>query len=283
MPEMILDFHTHIFPPRVINDREKFSLLDPCFSLLYSDAKARLASVEDLIRSMDENQINKSVVLNLGWFNHDICVITNDYIIEAVKRYPDRIIGFCSIQPNAGDKCLKELERCIDNGIKGVGEMRPDAQDFDLSDKMLLDPIIDIMIRNNLIFLVHSSEPVGHNYTGKGKITPDKLYGFITNYPDLKVVCAHWGGGLPFYSLMPEVQAALKNTCFDTAATPFLYKPDIFTYIAEIVGSKKILFGSDYPLMSPQRVISQLQSSYLDNNSKIEILSANAMKMLNIR
>ena len=106
---------------------------------------------------------------------------------------------------------------------------------------------------------IHASEPVGHQYFGKGNITPELIYPFIQSFPDLKLVCAHWGGGLPFYALMPEVAQAFNNTFFDTAATPFLYRPQIFKQVADIVGSEKILFGSDYPLLSPKRIMDQLE------------------------
>jgi len=121
---------------------------------------------------------------------------------------------------------------------------------------------------------------VGHEYSGKGSITPDILYSFITAFPKLKIVCAHWGGGLPFYAMMPEVARALANVFFDTAATVFLYKPEIFEQMIRIIGSDKILFGTDYPLMHQNRVISQIQSSELAEENKARILGANAQKLL---
>jgi predicted TIM-barrel fold metal-dependent hydrolase len=133
-----------------------------------------------------------------------------------------------------------------------------------------------------LIFLTHSSEPVGHEYSGKGSITPDILYSFITTFPNLKLVCAHWGGGLPFYALMPEVTKALSNVSFDTAATVFLYKPEIFKQMSHIIGSDKILFGTDYPLMHQNRVLAQIQSSQLPEEDKARILGANAQKLLHL-
>jgi len=231
---------------------------------------------------MDEHEIDKSVILNLGWVSHEFCVETNDYILEAIARYPERLIGFCVIQPLAGDKALKELERCARNGVKGIGEMRPDVQDFDLKDSSVMRPVIEIAVKHNLIFLTHASEPVGHQYFGKGNITPEAIYPFILSFPDLKIVCAHWGGGLPFYALMPEVAEALSNVYFDTAATPFLYKPQIFQQIADIAGSDKILFGSDYPLLSPRRIIDQLESTGLSQEDKAKILGGNAQRLLSI-
>jgi predicted TIM-barrel fold metal-dependent hydrolase len=282
MLRMIIDFHTHVVPSGIKERRADYVGRDACFSLLYAEPKAKLATAEEVIASMDEHEIDKSVILNLGWVSHELCVKTNDYILEAIARYPERLIGFCVIQPLAGDKALKELERCARNGVKGIGEMRPDVQDFDLKDSSVMRPVIETAVKHNLIFLTHASEPVGHQYFGKGNITPEAIYPFILNFPDLKVVCAHWGGGLPFYALMPEVAEALSNVYFDTAATPFLYKPQIFKQVSDIIGSDRILFGSDYPLLSPKRIIDQLESTGLSQEDKAKILGGNAQRLLSI-
>ncbi len=277
---MIIDFHTHIFPPWLRERRDEYIKRDPCFSLLYSQPKARIATAEELIASMDEAGIDLSVVLNAGWVSHELCVKTNDYILDSVSRYPKRLVGFCAIQPRAGDAAIAELERCAKAGARGIGELRSDVQGFNLADETTMKPLVDAALKHELIFLTHSSEPVGHEYSGKGSITPDILYSFITAFPNLKLVCAHWGGGLPFYALMPEVAEALANVFFDTAATVFLYKPEIFEQVSRIIGSDKVLFGTDYPLMHQNRVIAQIQSSQLPEEDKARILGANAQKLL---
>ena len=277
---MIIDFHTHIFPPWLRGKRDEYIKRDPCFSLLYSQPKAKMATAEELLASMDEAGIGLSIVLNIGWVNHELCVETNDYILDSVSRYPKRLIGFCAIQPAAGDAAVAELERCAKAGAKGIGELRSDVQGFNLADETTMKPVVDAALKHDLIFLTHSSEPVGHEYSGKGSITPDILYSFISAFPSLKLVCAHWGGGLPFYTLMPEVAEALTNVFFDTAATVFLYKPEIFEQVSQIIGSDKILFGSDYPLMHQNRVLAQIQSAQLPEEDKARILGANAQKLL---
>ena len=279
---MIVDFHTHIFPPWIEEQRDEYLKRDSCFSLLYSQPKAKLVTAEELIASMDEANVDLSVVLNIGWVSHELCVETNDYILDSISRYPDRLIGFCSVQPKAGDAAIIELERCAKAGARGIGEMRSDVQGFDLTDKTIMQPLVDAVMKHNLIFLTHSSEPVGHQYIGKGSITPDILYSFILSFPDLKLVCAHWGGGLPFYALMPEVAKVLTNVFFDTAATVFLYHPQIFPQVSDIIGSDKILFGSDYPLISQSRIMAQIQSLKLAKRDKTKILGGNAQKILNI-
>jgi hypothetical protein len=277
---VIIDFHTHIFPPWLKERRDEYIKRDPCFSLLYSHPKARMATAEELLASMDEAGIDLSVVLNAGWVSHELCVKTNDYILGSVSRYPARLVGFCAIQPGAGDAAIAELERCAEAGAKGIGELRSDVQGFDLTDKAKMKPLVDAALKHNLIFLTHSSEPVGHEYPGKGGITPDILYPFIAAFPNLTLVCAHWGGGLPFYALMPEVDKALANVFFDTAATVFLYKPEIFEQVSHIIGSDKILLGTDYPLMHQNRVLAQIQSSELPEEDKTKILGANAQQLL---
>jgi predicted TIM-barrel fold metal-dependent hydrolase len=277
---VIIDFHTHIFPPWLRERRDEYIKADPCFSLLYSQSKAKMATVEELVASMDEAGIDMSVVVNAGWVRHELCVKTNDYILGSISRYPTRLVGFCAIQPRAGDAAIAELERCAKAGARGIGELRSDVQGFDLADKRTMKPLIDAALKHDLIFLTHSSEPVGHEYSGKGSITPDILYSFVTGFPNLKLVCAHWGGGLPFYALMPEVAIALDNVFFDTAATVFLYKPEIFEQVSHIISSDKILFGTDYPLMHQNRVITQIQSSKLTEEDRTKILGANAQKLL---
>lgn len=280
MESVIIDFHTHIFPPWLNEDRDEYMKRDACFSLLYSQPKARLATAEELLAAMDEAGIDLSVVLNIGWADHELCVRTNDYILDSVSRHPGRLIGFCAIQPRAGDAAVAEIERCARAGARGIGELRSDVQAFDLADKGTMQPVVDAALKHDLILLTHSSEPVGHEYAGKGGITPDILYSFITAFPKARLVCAHWGGGLLFYALMPEVDEALANVYFDTAATIFLYKAEIFEQASHMIGSDKILFGTDYPLMHQSRVLAQVQAARLPEKDKAKMLGTNAQKLL---
>jgi predicted TIM-barrel fold metal-dependent hydrolase len=279
---MIIDFHTHIFPQRMKEDRDSYSGRDPCFDILYANSKAKMATADDLVSNMDQEGVDISVVLNIGWASHELCHETNDYIMEAVARHPKRLVGFCAVQPLTGKKALAELERCIHGNISGIGELRSDTQGFDLTDKDIMSDLAQMAIDNDLVFLTHCSEPVGHIYPGKGAITPDILYQFIQNFPELKIVCAHWGGGLSFYALMPEVATALSNVYFDTAASPFLYRDVIFEHAAAILGADRILFGSDYPLIAQNRIIKSIHSLNLKEEEKRTILGGNAHRILRL-
>jgi predicted TIM-barrel fold metal-dependent hydrolase len=279
---MIIDFHTHVVPPWVIERREEIAASDECFSILYADSRSSLATSEEIIANMDECGIDVSIILNLSWQSHEMCVKTNDYILESIARYPERLIGFCAFSTLDRDRAIGEIERCARNGARGIGEMRPDLPGFNLEETGPLTDVIRRLIDLDLILLLHTSEPVGHLYSGKGLATPAMIYPFIKLFQELKIVCAHWGGGLPFYALMPEVAEELKNVYFDSAATPFLYKTEIFRAVRNLVGSEKILFGSDYPLLSPKRVLDHVESSGLTEDEKAGIAGNNAKLLLSL-
>ncbi|MBM3166398.1 MAG: amidohydrolase [Chloroflexi bacterium] len=279
---MIIDFHTHVVSPKMKKDRDGYAARDACFRELYSQPKAKLFTAEELIQSMDECGVDMSVILGFGLVSHQMCQEMNDYILDCVTRYPQRLIGFCVVQPNDVGKAVKEVERCAKSGAKGIGEMRPDVQGFDLGNAENMETVVEALMEHDLIFLTHTSEPVGHHYFGKGVVRPETVYPFIVSFPDLKVVLAHWGGGLPFYALMPEVEKAMDNCYFDTAATPFLYKPQIFKHVSDIAGSDRVLFGSDNPLLSPKRIMDQIDSVGLVQGVREKILGGNARKLLGI-
>jgi predicted TIM-barrel fold metal-dependent hydrolase len=279
---MIIDFHTHVLSPRIKENRSRYVESDPAFALIYDDPKARIATADELIDSMDRDGIDISVIVNYGWSRHELCVETNDYILESVARYPKRLVGFCAVQPYTSEAALAEIERCARGGIRGVGELRPDMQLNDFTQKGVMEPLVEVLIKHRLILLTHASEPVGHVYPGKGSVTPDRLYAFITSFPDLPIVCAHWGGGLPFYTLMPEVRKALENVYFDTAASPFLYRQEIYHQVCQLVGADRILFGSDYPLMPPSRLLREINSVNLPEEARALILAGNARRLIGI-
>jgi len=279
---MIIDFHTHVLSPRIKNERSRYVDSDSSFALIYADPKAKIATSEDLIESMDRDGIDVSVIANYGWSTCQLCVETNDYILESIGRFPKRLIGFGALPSPLNDAAIAEVERCARGGMKGIGELRPDIHLPEFGQKDSMEPFVKTLREHGLILMTHSSEPVGHIYPGKGSVTPEKLYPFILNFPDIPIVCAHWGGGLPFYALMPEVKEALKNVYFDTAASPFLYKPQIYSQVSQLVGTDRILFGSDYPLMPASRLLGEMDSVNLDDNDKDSILAGNARRLLGI-
>ena len=279
---MVIDIHTHVFPPEIIARRATIAERDPWFAELYGDPRARMATAEQLIASMERDGVAISVAMPFGWRDQGIAEECNSYLLDAMRLYPGRIIGLAAIQPLAGARALAEMERCAKAGMPGIGELMPHGQGYRLSDLALLAPLAEAALALDLFVLTHTSEPVGHLYPGKGNVTPADFAAFVQAFPALRIVAAHWGGGFPFYELMPEVHAAAANVWYDSAASLYLYRSDVFPTVARIVGARKLLWGSDYPLISQRRMLDHARASGLSADDLALALGANAAALLRL-
>jgi predicted TIM-barrel fold metal-dependent hydrolase len=278
---MKTDAHVKIFPPSFARRRAALARADATFRDLFGNPKAKLATANELIRALDAACFDAAWTLNIGWQTYEACRESNDYLLDAAKRYPKRLIPFCSVNPIWGPRAVREIERCAALGARGVGELHPDTQGYDIANSGLMGPVMEAARRHKLIVAAHASEPVGHRYPGKGRVTPEKLLAFVQAFPGQPIVLAHWGGGLPFYALMPEVRATLQHAYFDTAASPFLYEPRVFESVAALTGPEKILFATDWPLIAHERLAKQVRQAALPAAAKAAILGGNATRLLN--
>ena len=266
---MIIDIHTHAFPQAVRQTRERFFDNEPSFKLLYDSPKSKLASTEEIIAMMDEQGVDKSVVFGFPWRSVDYYKLNNDYILEAVQRHPDRLIGFCCLDPMHPD-ALQEVERCLSAGLSGLGELAFYTSGIDEHCLDGLDSIMKLMAQHDLPVVIHTNEPVGHVYPGKTPNTLSQIYALAKRFPKNQIILAHWGGGIFFYALLKkEVSEILANVWFDTAASPYLYRPEIYQQAISLAGKEKILLGSDYPLIKPDRYFKEMEASIKEANSFI--------------
>ncbi len=272
---MIIDCHTHIFPDQIRKNREDFCREDAGFSSIYKDIKAKMIGIEELISSMDETGIERSVICGFPWEKSELCSLHNRYILESASYYPNRVIPFISLQFSSPDWSLNELDRAFKEGAKGVGEVGFYNKRMTLKDIDGMKPVLEEMEMRRIPILLHTNEIIGHHYPGKGRTSIETFYKFILKFPKLPIILAHWGGGLVFYELMPEVSREMTNVFYDTAASPFIYSKRIYSIVSQIVGVERILFGSDYPLIRPERYFRELEESGLSEEDRKRILGIN--------
>ena len=277
----MIDAHTHVFPDEIINNPAEYFSLDSEFELLYSKPGTRIDNGDQLISSMRSSEISRSIACGFGWASNDLCVFGNNAIINLVNREPDKIIGFGTVSfAESFDDGLAEIHRLSEQGIRGIGEIRADKQGFfNITDKEYT-ALAQTLIENKLILLLHVSEPVGHQYPGKEGARLELIEALLIKLKGVNVILAHGGGGLPFYSYMPEVREYLDKVWFDTAAFPFLYEDDILKGLISAVGAEKILFGSDFPLISQEKVISYIEASDINKDDKRRIFCDNLNHLL---
>ena len=259
---------------------------EPYWGLLMGpDSPQGWASPERMIEDMDRAGIDRIALMGEYRRRHEGCVEANDEAIELARRYGDRVIAFAMVQPKAGRAALDELARCVDAGMRGVGELGPYGQGYRLDDPDFL-AVVEACIRYDLPVNLHANEEVGRYYPGKAATPLVHIYRLAERYPELKLILAHWGGGLLFNELMPSARKALRNVWYDTAASPLVYPTDrIFRAALAAVDHRKILYASDYPLrLYPRRqtepdfrpFLAEIEALGLPDEVKADILGLNA-------
>jgi predicted TIM-barrel fold metal-dependent hydrolase len=280
---MKIDFHVHITPPEIIKDWEKYARNEAYFSLLCKNKYNKFAAAEDVINEIGSKDKtgDKAVVFGFAFADIGLCRFVNDYVIEKVRQYPDKLIGFMVVPPNSPE-AVKEIERCHNAGLAGVGELYPQGQFFNIENENETKELCRACKEFDLPLMLHANEPVGHHYSGKTFVSLAQLETFVTHNPDIKIILSHWGGGILFYELMKEVRESFSNVYYDTAATPFLYNGRIYDVVKAMALCEKILFGSDFPLLQQSRYMDAIENGVLSDGEKKLILGENAKKLLRI-
>lgn len=275
----VIDTHVHIYPPEIIRDWEKIASREPYFDMLARSKVHRWATAEDVLAKMEQDGVDQSWVFGFAFDDLGLCRACNDYVIEAVRNSGGRLKGLAVVPPLAPG-FEEEIARCHEAGLVGVGELFPEGQGFQIDALEQTWRLVGACHERDLFVLLHTAEPVGHAYPGKGTVGPKEAWSFCSNHPELKVIFAHWGGGLWLYELMPEMALDLENAWYDTAATPFLYRPDVFRSAAAAGVGHKILYGSDFPLLAWPRYRRMMDEAGLSGDLMEAICSGNAGRLL---
>jgi len=280
---MKIDFHVHITPPDIIENWEKYAEKEPYFSMISQSKVNKFATAENVITALDENNFDKAVVFGFAFRDMGLCRYVNDYVIDKIGQYPEKLIGFAVVPP-CGREAAKEIERCYGAGLKGIGELFPEGQNINLEDEKNKETgfITGSCKELDLPLLLHANEAVGHYYTGKTSVSLKQLEIFVKNNADLKIILAHWGGGLLFYETMKEIRDSFCNVYYDTSITPFLYDERIYRVAKALGVLERIIFGSDFPILPHSRYFEGLQKSGLSDEEKCLILGGNAQRLLKI-
>lgn len=276
----VVDAHTHVFPPEVVGDRAPFLARERWFAHLYADPRAKLIEAADLLATMDAAGVARAVACGFPWDDPGCCRMHNDLLAAVAAASGGRLAWLAAVSPRFGAEAATEAARCFALGAAGVGELNADAQGFDLTDPASLAPLAEVCVAHDRPLLLHASEPVGHAYPGKGTATPEKLLAMLAARPALRVVLAHWGGGLPFYELMPEVALLTANVAYDTAASSYLYRPAVFRAVLDVVGPGRVLWASDHPVLAMGRFLRRtLAEGGLRPEEMGPVLGGNAVRV----
>lgn len=276
---MVIDIHTHIFPEKVRDEREIF-LGDPSFGMLYASDKSRIAGITDLLSYIDEHDLFASAAMSFPWYSPDLCLMHNEYMCRALVSGEGRIHPFGMVPRGELNSVRKIAGEIKNSGLCGIGEIAFYDTGFDNDGERFLRAVFEAAIEFSLPVCLHLNEPVGHNYPGKYEPSLAAVYSLLSEYSGCTVILSHWGGGMIFYELMPEVRESLRNVWYDTAASPYLYSKDIYRVATGIIPAEKILFGSDFPLLGVERYRRSIEAEAGD--AAPLIMGLNAKRLLGI-
>ncbi len=289
MMQGIIDSHIHRYPEHIIADPQGWAAAngEPYWAKMVApDGLQDWADRGRLLRDMDDAGVEKAVIQGWYWQRQENCVELNHWHVRWLNEDPDRFIVLASVQPAAGRVAVEDLKRALDEGCTGVGELHPWAQGWSLNDRVW-EEIAAMCSERGFPVCFHATETVGRDYTGKLDTPLAEYMALARRFPDLKIVLAHWGGGLPFFMLNRWTAKQLKNVYFDTAASPLLYDARVWKNAVEMAGPTHVLYGTDYPL----RVYPSKQSAAdmlmlrdeaigaLPEDARIAVMRENALRV----
>jgi predicted TIM-barrel fold metal-dependent hydrolase len=273
---MVFDVHCHILPPEIARDPAAFGRRDPNFDRMRNTKGVRFLTGENLLRDMATDGVDKAVACGFAFEDLGVSRLQNDYALSIAKKSGGSVLALAVLDPESPG-ALAEAERCLAEGACGFGELFPAGHGFSLEGEGM-SRLAALAQEAGVPLLIHVNEQIGHMYPGKGDVGAEEAYRFAVKNPGVTTIFAHLGGGLPFYASMPEV-LALENTYYDTAAQPYLFKPQVYRSLSALGLTGRILLGSDYPLLSCTRYLKDIAKADLQPGEVQGILSDNALRI----
>jgi predicted TIM-barrel fold metal-dependent hydrolase len=254
----IIDSHVHAYPGEVIDNPTLWAERRNETFWAAHVAGSRIqgwADCDRMLRDMDAAGVAVAVLQGWYWENQSTCDEENQWHSAWVKAHPDRFASLVSLQPKAGVAAIASLRKWLDAGFRGVGELHPWVQGWSLESDTWAE-IARLCETADLPVCFHVTEPVGRLYAGRTDTPLDAYAAAAARCPKLKMVLAHWGGGMPFYLLNKWTRKDLVNVYYDTAASSLVYTKQVWNAVIRMTGKENVLFGTDYPL----RIYPKVQS-----------------------
>jgi predicted TIM-barrel fold metal-dependent hydrolase len=288
----VIDAHVHAYPAEVAAGPAAWGAGhgEPGWTRVVAPEGRRSvqgwADPDRLVADMDEARVDACVMLGWYWERQETCDLQNGWYLEWMGRHPKRLIGFATVQPAQGARAVDALERALDSGLCGVGELLPQAQGYALGDRWFRR-VMEIAVDRRIPITLHATDP-GAGAAAGPATPPEGFIRLAKDYPGAAIILAHWGGGLAFRGA-PGGEPLPSNLYFDTAASPLLYGSGVFRQAVGRVGAGNILYGSDYPLiLHPRatrepgfgRFLGEIDGAGLDPSEREQVLGSNMRRLL---
>lgn len=252
---------------------------DPVFDSLRrwnkEDVPQEEIPLEFTIQSMDEANVSKSLIS--AWVAPNVVMISNDEVAAFVAKYPERLIGVGSVDISKPVQAVAEVKRCVNElGFKAI-RVLPWIWELPPTNRLFY-PIYAACCDANIPFCtqIGHTGPLMSSEVGR----PIYIDRVALDFPELTIVGGHIG--YPWTEEAIAVATKHKNVYIDTSAfTIKRYPPEIVRYL-KTNGKEKVLFGTNYPMITPKQALKDIDKLDLESDTKKKFLFENAKKVFKI-
>lgn len=260
----IIDSHCHIYPDKIA---QKASDATGHFYELPASLDGKIST---LLEHGERAGIEHFVVQSVATTPKQVSSI-NNFIAQAVAESGGRFTGLGTLHPDSEDMAA-DVDEIISLGLKGV-KLHPDIQNVKLDDPRMLK--MYELCEGRLPMLIHTGDCRYDNSN------PNRLMPILDKYPNLTVIGAHFGG----WSIWEEATRKLygyKNFLVDCSSSLYAITPETAKELILAYGIERVLFGTDYPLWTPESEIERFMQIDLTDEQRDDILYNNAARLFSI-
>ena len=267
------------FRMRVPRDREWPEFMERYNELLDLERKMEFG-IDDIVDEMDRNGVDKAVLH--AEFEHGEYRSLNTRVADIVDEYPDRFIGFASVDPRDGMEAVRELDRCVrDLGLSGLN-LQPFVYELDPTDAKYY-PLYSKCVEYDIPVGLHT----GVNYTTKSFEVGNPLYHetVLCDFPDLSMIALHVGW--PWVAEATAIARKHPNYYLELGglAPEYITMENgwapLTAYMNTIL-KDQLLFATDFPVLDQERVLEQVRGLEPGTETLDQILGGNAAELLEL-
>ncbi|MBX5442048.1 MAG: amidohydrolase [Solirubrobacteraceae bacterium] len=206
-------------------------------------------------------------------------------VIEVAAANPDVLIPFASVDPHKGKAGVREAREYIAQGVRGF-KFHPNTQAFWPNDRAFY-PLYEVIAEAGLIALFHTGQTgIGAGMPGGGGIklkysNPMAVDDVAADFPELDIVLAH--PSFPWQEEALSVATHKPNVYIDLSGWAPKYFPEVLIRYINGPLKRKMLFGSDFPLLTPERWLSEFERLPIKDEVRPLVLKENAARLLKLR
>jgi uncharacterized protein len=210
--------------------------------------------------------------------------IGNDEVLEAARANPDVLIAFGSVDPHKGKLAVREARELVDAGVRGF-KFHPNTQAFWPNDRAHY-PLYEVIADAGLIALFHSGTTgIGAGMPGGGGVrlkysNPMCVDDVAADFPGLEIILAH--PSFPWQDEALAIAVHKPNVYIDLSGWSPKYFPENLVRYTNTLLKRKMLFGSDFPLITPDRWLADFEQLPIRDEVRPLVLKENAARLLRL-